>query len=249
MKAIKVRFNCYLFEVILFLLMFQLFSQTALSYDFSNWDHGADGYPYALSEARNLEKPLVLYFHMDNCEWSKKMNETYLAAGIVWRFLYDVPSVEVNPDRGPDEEALCKQYGVKDYPAFLVLFPAFDKRSRRIHPFGPKGDMSVNDFMRTLKEWIVNQYHKKAHAVYREKDFEGTLKYYEMALEYDPKSVYTYYAMGVTYHSILTREKDLDLVKDAEECYLKALKLDPNHKECKDGLERLRRFKKAHGID
>ena len=245
----KVIFRRHIFETILCLLVFQLLSQTALCYDFPNWDRGFIGYSYALSEARDKEKPLVLYFHQENCEWSKKMNEHYLAAGVVWRFLYDVPSVEVNPDRDSDEENLCVQYGIKDFPAFLVLFPAFGNQSRRIHPFGPKGDISVNDFLRNLKEWIVNQYHHKAHAVYSEEEFEGALKYYEMALEYDPESVYTYYAMGVTYHSILTKEKDLDLFKDAEKCYLKGLKLDPDHRECKDGLERLRRFKKAHGMD
>lgn len=229
-------------------ILLHISGPAALCDDFQDWDRGADGYPYALSEAREDEKPLVLYFHQDDCAWSRKMNERYLAAGAVRQFLQAVPCVEVNPDRDADDEALCKAYGIRDYPAFLVLMPAFDTKPQRIHPFGPDGEMTVAEFLGALRQWIVNQYHVKGHAGYEAGQYERTLRHYERALQYDAENVYTYHALGVTYQAVFTREEDPDLLQRAEECYRKALKLDPGHKASKEGLEALGRWRKAKGL-
>ncbi|MBW1912171.1 MAG: hypothetical protein JRI43_03165 [Deltaproteobacteria bacterium] len=53
---------------------------------------------------------------------------------------------------------------------------------------------------------------------------------------------------GVAYHTIGFEEKDLEYIKKAEENFLKALKLNPKHKESKQELERVRENVKRLGF-
>ncbi|UCF57035.1 MAG: tetratricopeptide repeat protein [Deltaproteobacteria bacterium] len=230
------------------LLMGLVVNDRVLSIDLPDWGRGAAGHIYALMEAEEEEKPLILYFHLDSESWSEKMTSEYLAVYEAWEFLSGIPRVEINPDRSADEEALCNKYGVKQYPAFFVYVPAFEGKPERIHPFSRARNMTVEEFLQTLKDKIVYQYNKKAHSYMVNREYKEALRYYEMALEFDPESAYTYYSLGVVYHSIAFQEKNFDLVKKAEENYLKALKIDPNHKESKKELEKLRKGMKTLGI-
>ena len=62
-----------------------------------------------------------------------------------------------------------------------------------------------------------------------------------MSLNFDPKNVYAYYAMGLVYHTIGHNQNDPDLFEKAEENFSKAIEIDPNHEESIKGLENLRK--------
>jgi len=215
-------------------------NNSALSYDFYDWEHGEFGYENAIMEAEEDTKPLILYFHQDSCEWSKKLNDVYLAVYEIWDFLDDIPKVEINPDTGSAEEALCKKYGVERFPAFLVFIPSYGSKPEMVNPFSESQDMTVDEFMQAIKDKIVYYYNNKAHSSSENKDYEEALRYYEMAVHFDPKNVYAYYSMGIVYHSIAFKENDPKSLIEAEKKYLKALKIDPGHKESKNELKKVR---------
>ena len=107
------------------------------SYEFFDWYHGASEYDYALQKAIDDEDPLIIYFRGDESEWCKKLESEYLASYELNEFISDIPRVEVNPKRGPDEKNLTDKYGIKIYPSFFVFIPAFDSEfGENIFPFG-----------------------------------------------------------------------------------------------------------------
>lgn len=69
-----------------------------------------------------------------------------------------------------------------------------------------------------------------------------------MSLDFDPENAYTYYAMGMVYHSTGAIKDDPEIIKKAEENYVKALKYDPNHKGSRVGLEKLRKYSEKMGL-
>ena len=87
----------------LFLLVVSFVPNKTLANDFSDWSHGASGYKHAIQEAKNEDKPLILYFHKERCKWSRKMTKNYLASYDVKAFLRGIPKVEINPDKGAME--------------------------------------------------------------------------------------------------------------------------------------------------
>ena len=220
-----------------------------LAYDFTGWDQGVLGYGYALSDAQSEEKPIILYFHQNSCEWCEKMESKYLAAYEVEDFFMDIPKVEINPDREDNEESLCKTYKVSNYPAFFVFVPAFKGKPERIHPFSEKGGMSTEDFLSLIRDFIVNQYQTKATKAYGQKAYEKASKYYDMAIKYDPQDAYGYYGRAVVNHGRFADEKDTELLTKAEEDYLKALEIDSKHKGSRQGLKKLRMYKQEMGIE
>jgi len=212
----------------------------ALSYEFFDWGHGIVGYELAVIDAEEDKKPLITYFHSDSEEWSEKMNKDYLSIYEVENFLIGIPKAEINPHEGSQEAALASQYGAKIFPAFFVSIPSFDTKPQRISPFFKDNNLTVDAFITKIKEIIASQYNDIAYKYYEKKEYEDALKYFEMAREFDPEKAYTYYAMGVVYHSIGFKKNDQEYLKKAEENYLKALKIDPDHKETKVELNKLR---------
>ncbi len=239
MKVINILFKNILFIAIFYLLMGLIISDKALSYDFSYWEHGASGYEYAIATVR--ESPLILYFHEDPSKWSKKMNTYYLASYEIEEFLGDIAKVEINPDKGAAEEALCAKYGVVMFPSFLIFIPAFNGKPERIHPFSKGGNMTIDEFLYAVRKKIETLYNNKGYSCFKNKEYEEALKYYEMAIDFYPESVYAYFGMGIVYHTIAFKEKNLKLLEKAEKNYLKALKIDPNHQGSKEELKKVRK--------
>lgn len=211
----------------------------AFSYSFPYWEKGPAGLELALMYAEEGEKPLIVYFHIDSSAWNERMNDEYLANYEVEEFLQDIPKAEINPDEGEAEAAIAAKYGADQYPAFLVYIPSFNTEPRRIHPFS-KSEMTTADFLKVIKENIVYEYNKRAFECFENKDYENAVKYYEMSLQYDPDSVYTYYAMGSVYNFLAAEQNDRALLKKAEENYSKALEIDPEHELSIEALEKLR---------
>lgn len=220
----------------------------AFAYDFAYWGHGSYGYDYAVTEAREKEKPLILYFHTPGSEWCEKMNTEYLASYDVEVFMIDIPKVEINPDAGEFEEGLAARYKIDNYPAFLVTIPAFEVEPRRIHPFSPGGDMRVPEFIKAMKDWIAYQYSRQAFSSYEKGKYEDSIRYYEIVLGLDPENLYAYYGLAAVYHALGYEKKDGKLLKKAEENYRKVLRIDKDHKESASELEKLKEDMKTLGL-
>ena len=71
-----------------------MFNGRAVAYNFFYWDHGATGLESALYGAELAERPLILYFHVQECAWCEKMDNTYLATESVENFLMEMYKVE-----------------------------------------------------------------------------------------------------------------------------------------------------------
>lgn len=247
MKRLLVFFKRLCHIATFFLLIAFAINGRALAFDFFYWDHGATGHEAALYGAELAERPLILYFHIQDCDWCERMNNAYLAADIVESFLMEMYKVEVDPDRAEDEMALASQYGITRYPAFLVTVPAFETEPERIHPFSKDKEMSVEDFLEAIKTRIAYIYSKKAYTSFENKGYEDALKYYQKALEFDQNSVYAYYAMGMVYEKISEEKKDMERLHDAELSFLKAIEIDPNHKDSIKALQEIRKNMEIFG--
>ena len=225
-----------------------LVSRPALAFDFFDWTRGAIGYEYAITEAEDFLTPMVIYFHQDSCEWSRKMEDKYLSSGKVYRLLRDMQKVDINPDRGPEDEAMVEKFGIKNYPAFYIYVPALEDKPERVHPFREDGDMSVDEFVKVLREKVVYPYSNRGHQSFKEKEYETAIEYYETALKYDPESPYLYHAIGLCYHTMAYEEGDKELLDKAEESYKEALKIDRDYKESKEELKKIRGDRKKPGL-
>ena len=215
-----------------------------LAYDFTDWYHGASGYEDALEEVIDAEKPLILYFHSESSKWCKKLDSEYLASYEVDQFLSNIPKVEISSSEEASEKALYDKYGVTGVPAFFVLMPSMDsKPAKSISPFIKGKHNTTDEFVDAIKRRIIYKYNNKGYSLFKNKQYEEALKYYEMTLNFDSENVYAYYAMGLVFHTIGYNQKDPDLFEKAEENYSKALEIDPNHEESIRGLENLRKSK------
>jgi tetratricopeptide (TPR) repeat protein len=230
----------------LFITAFGLFINLAVAtkassyYGFPGWEKGAFGLELALTAAQEEEKPLILYFHIDPSTWNDRMNDEYLSNYEIDKFLEDIPKAHINPDEGDAESALASEYGVTQYPAFLVLIPSFNTKPQRIHPFSDK-DMTAEEFINKIKENIVYEYNNKASECAEKKDYNNALKYLEISLNYDPNIAYTYYAIGTVYNIQAAEKNDTELLKKAEEGYSKALEIDPNHEASAEALKKVQK--------
>jgi len=228
-----------LFVTVCSLLLGPAGYKSALSYDFQGWEHGSSGYIYAMMEAEEKEFPLILYFHMDTCEWSRKMNTKYLEPFKIWEFLSNIPKVEINPEREKGEDELSSKYKVTNFPCFLVLIPSLDVSPQRIHPFMEGADMTVEEFLGAIKEKIAYHYNSKGLELFKNNEYEEALRYYEKCLFFDPENSYAYYASGLSYHSMSFANNEPELLKKAKKNYLKALKINPDHQQTRDELKKV----------
>jgi len=215
-----------------------------LAYDFTDWYHGASGYEDALDEVIGEEKPLILYFRSESCKWCKKLDNEYLASYEVDQFISNIPKVEISSAKEAPEKALNDKYGVTGVPSFFVLIPSMDsKPAKSISSFIKGKHKTTDEFVDAIKRRITYKYNNKGYSLFKNKQYEEALKYYEMSLNFDSRNVYAYYAIGLAYHTIGYNQNDPDLFEKAQENYSKALEIDPNHEESIKGLENLRNSK------
>ena len=85
------------------------------------WLYGASGYARALELQREMKVPLVVYFYTDWCPYCHTLDNEYLPAAPVQQYLRTVVKVRINPEHGPAEREIAKQYRVRGYPSFFVM--------------------------------------------------------------------------------------------------------------------------------
>ena len=209
------------------------------AYEFPTWEHGASGYESAYSDAMKNEKPLALYFHIEESTWNERMNDEYLAKESIEKYLRDIPKVEINGEGTDQEKKLAEKYGVEQFPAFFLLVPSINDGLKRIHPFS-KTEMSFEEFLNKMKEAIAFQYNSKAFSYFENKEYDNALKYYMMSTDYNPEDAYTYYAIGTIYnYKYFNGDKSIDYLKSARDSFKKAIELSPDNEESKIELEKL----------
>ena len=109
--------------VIISLLLFlsTTLPTTATTPPEDRWLYGSAGYARALELQREMKVPLVVYFYTDWCPYCHALDSDYLPAAPVRQYLSGVVKVRINPEHGPAERELAKQYGVRGYPSFFIM--------------------------------------------------------------------------------------------------------------------------------
>ena len=128
--------NLVLFVAIISLLT--TLSITAAGAPEDRWLYDSAGYERALELQRDSKVPLVVYFYADWCPYCQTLDSEYLPAAPVQQYLRGVVKVRINPEHGPAEREIAKQYHVRGYPAFFVLGTLSSPPSQ-VHPFRKGG--------------------------------------------------------------------------------------------------------------
>jgi hypothetical protein len=79
------------------------------------------------------------------------LDSDYLTAAPVREYLRGVVKVRINPEQGPAEEAIAKQYGVTGYPAFFVMRTPTSP-PRKVHPFRRGKDLTPAEFANACEQ-------------------------------------------------------------------------------------------------
>jgi tetratricopeptide (TPR) repeat protein len=222
--------------------------QSIFAYDFNTWSHGASGYNNAIEKATIERDPLILYFQTDESTWSKKMNDRYLASNDVATFLSSIPKVEINPERGADEKALAREYDVTGYPTFLVFVPSTKMKPQSINPFRQGGDWTTGEFIYAIILRLVDQYDHGGYEWFKGGQYDEAIRYFDKSVSLDPEDAYAYYMRGIIYHTIASRDGNMELLKKAEINYMKSLTIDLDQPEIIEELEKLQKAMKQKGV-
>lgn len=239
MKKMGKNFRYLFLTVIMSLLMIFITPNFTLSDELVDWYHREIGYEYALKDSNENETPLILFFYLESDELSQKLRDEYFRSYEMYEFLNDIPKVDINLDGNDFEKEIADQYNVKQEPALLVVFPFSETEPKKVSPFLKDSEMTNEEFVNNLRNVIVLAYSNLGYDNFEKQEYEKAIKYYSFSIKYDPGRAYSYFAIGSVYHAMAIEEKSKELFKKAEENYLKALKIDPEFKECKEELEKL----------
>ena len=235
---IKMFRNVHLILVLILFISF-LLDKKSLAYDFFDWYESVPGYEIALMDAEEKGEPLIIYFYLDSDEWSEKMYNDYLASYEVKEYFMEISKVAVDLTSGREEIELAKKMGIENCPAFVISIPSINSDPERIHPFSEKHNMSLGEFLNAVKEYIVYNYNNKAYEFFEKQDYDNSLNYFQKAITFDPENAYSYHAIAVVYQMMANRKNNPDLFINAEENYIRALKIDPELKEAQQELKEL----------
>ncbi len=90
------------------------------------WYEGSEGYTTAFDEYKKTDKPMAVYISVGWCPYCRKFEKEILSSPAVKEFLKDKLMVNVNPEAGPEENALASHYRVTGFPSFYVHVPRSD---------------------------------------------------------------------------------------------------------------------------
>jgi thiol-disulfide isomerase/thioredoxin len=85
------------------------------------WSEGANGFRSASNEQRASGSPMLLYFRTDWCPYCKQFDREVLPASGVSAAIAPAVKVRIDPEKGVDEEAIAKKFGVTGYPTLLLV--------------------------------------------------------------------------------------------------------------------------------
>ena len=85
------------------------------------WSEGARGFRSASNEQRVSGCPMLLYFRADWCPYCKQFDRGVLSDSGVSAAIAPAVKVRIDPEKGDDENALAKKFGVHGYPTLLLV--------------------------------------------------------------------------------------------------------------------------------
>ena len=209
------------------------------SMELFGWHHGEYGYKYAMDNSKENEAPVILFFYLDSDKYCQELKDVYFSAYDVYSFLNEIPKADINLKGNEFEIELAKKYNTELDPSLMILFPFTKKDPVRITPFLREKDMTPKEFSVNLKKICALTYNDMGYSYFIDRDYENAIKYYDFSIRYNPEQAYPLFAIGSVYHAMAVEKRDLEYIKKADEYYKKALKLDPEYKECKEELEKL----------
>lgn len=122
------------------------------SYD---WLEGASGYSEAQRLSKASGRPVVVYFYTAWCGYCRELERELLDTPHVKAYLRGLVKVRVNPETGPDEDAVSERHGVASFPTFLVGSPrsgAFTPVRRHVVRDGARRLMSPAEFVEACRK-------------------------------------------------------------------------------------------------
>lgn len=234
------KYFIYSFHVIIITLFISFITpSTAFSYDLPGWYQGASGYEDALSASIKNETPMILFFYIESEELSQKLRDNYLRNYEVYSFLDDTLKVVVNLEGNDFDKELASKFIKDQEPALMIKFPFSDAKPVEITPFDEDNDLSPTEFVENLRDIFSLAYSDIGYELFTKEEYEKAIKYLKLSMKYSPKRAYPVFALGSVYHAMAIEEKNMEHLDLAEENYNKALKLDPDFKECKEELDKL----------
>lgn len=93
---------------------------TSGGYKDDQWFLNSQGYQNALQVSDQNKAPMLIYAYTDWCINCRKFATELLTDVIVKRALEGFVKVKLNPEDGPQEEALSEELGVRGYPNLFV---------------------------------------------------------------------------------------------------------------------------------
>lgn len=90
---------------------------------FEGWYEDAAGYQKALTDQKQTQKPILLYFYATWCPHCKDFTAKVLSQPKTQAFVKNYPHVRVAPDNGEAEKKLMEDFGAQGYPTFYVIMP------------------------------------------------------------------------------------------------------------------------------
>ena len=84
------------------------------------WYEGSQGYRWAMQEAAEIGLPVAVYFYTDWCPYCRQLDREVLSRPEVLACFTHVIKVKINPEDGPEEEAISDRYRVGSYPSFFI---------------------------------------------------------------------------------------------------------------------------------
>ena len=96
----------------------------------ASWYEGALGYQFAVEEARDSQRPMMVYFRTDWCGYCKQFEEKLLSTDTVQDYFGEVVTVTVNPEAGADEALIASAYRVQGFPAIFM----HSSDQTKVHP-------------------------------------------------------------------------------------------------------------------
>jgi thiol:disulfide interchange protein len=120
----------------------------------SSWQEGAAGHQRARAEAQTAARPVFVYFYTDWCPYCREFQKELLDTGPVESYLRGITRVKINPEKGPEEARLAREYGVTGYPALFVIADGGTAQpiARSVRDSGRPRLKTPEEFVATLRQ-------------------------------------------------------------------------------------------------
>jgi thiol-disulfide isomerase/thioredoxin len=152
-----------------------------------SWSEGASGFRSASNEQRASGCPMLLYFRTDWCPYCKKFDRDVLSDSAVSATIAPAVKVRIDPEKGDDEKALGKKFGVHGYPTLILV--ARDGAA----PVHLSAEHAT--FAESVRSQLTYAWDSEAMSNIRSGRLDEAIHEADLLLAFDPK-----YSNGRAYH-------------------------------------------------